>query len=177
MSQGKDSSHNSLEVEDRQVVLLTLERGEYHYGVLVNKYADFLYALGMRLTHGDYSLAEDIAQETFLRSYKYLHRFDSRQNYKKWLIGIFYNCFKDAIKKQRYDSELDENIVAPDNTGPDYSGFLDLLRPLEDDAKTVFILKYLYEYTNAEIAEMTGIPERRLKEDIRQGKELINEQI
>lgn len=72
---------------------------------------------------------------------------------------------------------MDENIVAPDNTGPDYSGFLDLLRPLEDDAKTVFILKYLYEYTNAEIAEMTGIPERRLKEDIRQGKELINEQI
>lgn len=88
MFQGKDSSHNSLEVEDKQVVLLTLERGEYHYGVLVNKYADFLYALGMSLTHGDYSLAEDIAQETFLRSFKYLHRFDSRQNHKKWLIGI-----------------------------------------------------------------------------------------
>ena len=97
--------------------------------------------------------------------------------YKKWLIGIFYNCFKDAIKKQRYDSELDENIVVADTTGPDYRGFLELLRPLDDDAKTVFTLKYLYEYTNAEIAEMTGISERRLKEDIRQGKELINEQI
>lgn len=48
---------------------------------------------------------------------------------------------------------------------------------MDDDAKTVFTLKYLYEYTNAEIAEMTGISERRLKEDIRQGKELINEQI
>ena len=41
MSQGNDSLHNSRKVDDRQVVLLTLERGEYHYGVLVNKYADF----------------------------------------------------------------------------------------------------------------------------------------
>ncbi|EJW21890.1 hypothetical protein IMCC14465_02840 [alpha proteobacterium IMCC14465] len=164
-------------VDDRQVVLLTLERGGHHYGELVQKYADFLFSLAMRLTHGDRFLAEDIAQETFMRSFKYLHRFDIKQNYKKWLIGIFYNCFKDAVKKQRYDGALDENMVASENSAADYSGFLDLLRPLDEDTKTVFTLKYLYEYTNAEIAEITGITERRLKENIRRGKEIINEQI
>ena len=76
-----------------------------------------------------------------------------------------------------YSTLVLNGLAVADTTGPDYRGFLELLRPLDDDAKTVFTLKYLYEYTNAEIAEMTGISERRLKEDIRQGKELINEQI
>ena len=131
----------------------------------------------MRLTRGDKYLAEDISQEAFLRSYKYLHNFDSSQNFKKWLIGIFYNSFKDAIRKNRHDEALDENMVSQTTIEPSYASFFDLIKYLTDDEKVVFTLKYIYEYSNSEISEITNIKERQLKEVIKNGKGKISEQL
>ena len=73
---------------DEELVKRTLAGGNHHYGVLIQRYADYLFGLGMRLTAGNRELAEDISQQSFLKSYTYLKRFDARKTYKHWLTGF-----------------------------------------------------------------------------------------
>ena len=46
---------------DKELVKRTLSGGNHHYGVLIQRYADYLFGLGMRLTGGNRELAEDIS--------------------------------------------------------------------------------------------------------------------
>mgnify|MGYP003388406627 FL=1 len=47
---------------DEELVRRTLSEGSHHFGVLIQRYADYLFGLGMRLTSGNKELAEDISQ-------------------------------------------------------------------------------------------------------------------
>ncbi len=49
--------------------------------------------------------ARDASQETFLRAYKYLHRFDSRQDFSAWLYRITINVCLDIRRKQERRNE------------------------------------------------------------------------
>ncbi len=49
--------------------------------------------------------ARDAAQETFLRAYKYLHRFNSRQDFSAWLYRITINVCLDMRRKQKARNE------------------------------------------------------------------------
>ena len=90
---------------DQELVRRTLSGGNHHYGVLIQRYADYLFGLCMRLTTGNRDLSEDISQQSFLKSYRYLASFDQKKSYKHWLTGITVNCFKDMLlKEQRYTS-------------------------------------------------------------------------
>ena len=62
---------------DQELVRRTLSGGN-HYGVLIQRYADYLFGLCMRLTTGNRDLSEDISQQSFLKSYRYLASFDQK---------------------------------------------------------------------------------------------------
>ena len=114
---------------DEELVKRALKGGNHHYGVLVQRYADYLFGLGMRLTSGNRELAEDISQQSFLKSYSYLKSFDSRKTYKYWLTGIAVNCFRDMIKKEQKYTDLgsgSEQSYSPQLEGN--TGFFDLMQ-------------------------------------------------
>ena len=71
-------------------------------------------------------------------------------------------------------------MVSQTTIEPSYASFFDLIKYLTDDEKVVFTLKYIYEYSNSEISEIseiTNIKERQLKEVIKNGKGKISEQL
>ena len=139
---------------DEELVKRTLKGGSHHYGVLIQRYADYLFGLGMRLTAGNKELAEDISQQSFLKSFTYLKSFDSRKSYKYWLTGIAVNCFKDMVKKEQQYTELDAAVelsCSPQLEGD--SGFFDLIKPLTKDERILFTLKYIYAYQINDIAD------------------------
>lgn len=139
---------------DEELVKKTLKGGSHHYGVLIQRYADYLFGLGMRLTAGDRELAEDISQQSFLKSYTYLKSYDAGKSYKYWLTGIAVNCFKDMAKKeQKYIAidAVDEPSYSPQLEGD--SGFFNLIKPLTGEEKILFTLKYIYEYQVNDIAD------------------------
>ena len=68
-------------------------------------------------------------------------------------------------------------MVSQTTIEPSYASFFDLIKYLTDDEKIVFTLKYIYEYSNSEISEITNIKERQLKEVIKNGKGKISEQL
>ena len=159
---------------DEELVKITLKGGSHHYGVLIQRYADYLFGLGMRLTAGNRELAEDISQQCFLKSYSYLKSFDSRKSYKYWLTGIAVNCFKDMVKKEQQYTALDahdEPSYSPQLEGN--SGFFNLIKPLTEDERILFTLKYIYEYRVNDIADFLDLKPGTVKSRISRALEKL----
>jgi RNA polymerase sigma-70 factor, ECF subfamily len=134
------------------------------YGVLAQRHADYMLGLGMRLTAGNRDFAEDISQQSFLRAYKYLKSFNTKKKFRQWLTGIAVNCYKDlSHKENRYLSleVMDEPSYTPEFGGN--SGFYELIRPLTEEERTIFTLRYIYEYRIDEIAETVGLKSGTVK--------------
>jgi RNA polymerase sigma-70 factor, ECF subfamily len=69
------------------------------FRALVERHSRAVYRLAHRMT-GNPSDAEDVVQETFLKAYKQLGRFESRANFGTWLHRIAVNCSIDLIRSR-----------------------------------------------------------------------------
>ena len=76
--------------EDRALILRAREGDREAYGRLVQRYQRRVYVTALQLTH-DPSDADDVAQETFVKAYKGLARFDFRSDFFTWLYRITVN--------------------------------------------------------------------------------------
>lgn len=75
------------------------------FRVLVERHSRAVFRLAFRMT-GNQQDAEDTAQETFLRAYKQLHRFDGRAAFGTWLYRICANCSLDLLHRRKSRKEL-----------------------------------------------------------------------
>jgi RNA polymerase sigma-70 factor (ECF subfamily) len=67
------------------------------FGLLVNSHARTAFRLAYRLT-GNERDAEDVVQESFIRAYRQLDRFEARSNFGTWLHRIVVNCAMDTLR-------------------------------------------------------------------------------
>src|ERR1035437_6757690 len=74
------------------------------YRALVDRHSRSVFRLAFRMT-GNEQDAEDVVQETFLRAYKQIGRFDERASVGTWLYRITINCSLDVIKSRKRRSE------------------------------------------------------------------------
>ena len=63
-------------------------------------YSDLLFGAALRLTR-DETRAEDLVQETYLRAYRFWHRYGQGTNLKAWLLRIQTNEFINRYRKQK----------------------------------------------------------------------------
>jgi RNA polymerase sigma-70 factor (ECF subfamily) len=70
------------------------------FGFLVEQHSPSLLRLAFRLT-GNQQDAEDLVQETFLRAYKELDKFDGRSSMRTWLHRICLNCSIDLLRARK----------------------------------------------------------------------------
>lgn len=138
---------------------------------LVESYSPRLFRLAYRIT-GDEPSAEDAVQETFLRAYRSLDRFDSRSQFGTWLHRIAVNTAVEIVRKQqRHRSrheEMPDTGDAPlpsSDPGPDRLALgqeveravrsaLAGLSPME---RTAFILRHFEGRSIAEICDHLGL--------------------
>lgn len=84
---------------DAATVALARDGDSEAFRALVERHSRAVYRLAHRMT-GSPSDAEDVVQETFLRAYKQLGRFESRANFGTWLHRIAVNCSIDLIRSR-----------------------------------------------------------------------------
>jgi RNA polymerase sigma-70 factor (ECF subfamily) len=84
---------------DAATVALAREGDSEAFRALVERHSRAVYRLAHRMT-GSPSDAEDVVQETFLKAYKQLGRFESRANFSTWLHRIAVNCSIDLIRSR-----------------------------------------------------------------------------
>jgi RNA polymerase sigma-70 factor (ECF subfamily) len=74
------------------------------YRVLVERHSRSLFRLAFRMT-GNEQDAEDVVQESFLRAYRQLGKFDERASFGTWLYRIAANCSLDLVRARKRRSE------------------------------------------------------------------------
>ncbi|MGA8030229.1 MAG: RNA polymerase sigma factor [Bryobacteraceae bacterium] len=80
-------------------------KGNQHaFRVLVERHSQSVFRLAFRMT-GNEQDAEDLVQETFLRVYKQLDRFDGRSTFGTWVYRICANCSLDLIRSRKSRKE------------------------------------------------------------------------
>ena len=74
------------------------------YRVLVERHSRSLFRLAFRMT-GNQQDAEDVVQDSFMRAYKQLGKFDERASFGTWLYRIAANCSLDLVRSRKRRSE------------------------------------------------------------------------
>ncbi|MBI5092707.1 MAG: sigma-70 family RNA polymerase sigma factor [Candidatus Hydrogenedentes bacterium] len=89
---------------ERDCVLQARQGDPAAFGRLVNHYAPRIYAHLYRLV-GNREEAEDLAQESFLRAFRALDRFDAARPFRTWLYTIATNAGLNALRSRRRRGE------------------------------------------------------------------------
>src|SRR3954451_14549714 len=84
---------------DAATVALARDGDSEAFRALVDSHSRAVYRLAHRMT-GSAADAEDVVQETFLKAYRQLSRFESRANFSTWLHRIAVNCSIDLIRSR-----------------------------------------------------------------------------
>src|SRR5919112_1366301 len=82
---------------DAAAVALARDGDSEAFRALVERHSRAVFRLAHRMT-GNASDAEDVVQDTFLKAYRQLSRFESRANFGTWLHRIAVNCSIDLIR-------------------------------------------------------------------------------
>jgi len=115
---------------------------------------------------GDRASADDLTQETYLRAFGSLHRFERRSSVRTWLLVIARRVCADAVRAQRrrrVTPVSDEDLAAlAGANGADLvaegATVADLLDRLDPDRREAFVLTQLLGLSYAEAAEVAGCP-------------------
>src|ERR1051326_5930623 len=75
------------------------------YRVLVDRHSRSVFRLAYRMT-GNEQDSEDVVQETFLRAYKQIHRYEARSSFSTWLYRIASNYSLDLVRRKKRHGEV-----------------------------------------------------------------------
>jgi RNA polymerase sigma-70 factor (ECF subfamily) len=145
------------------------------FAVLVERHQSAVRQFLRRLTGNDRERADDLAQETFWRAYRYIHTYQGRGRFLSWLFGIAYQIFVNDERRARRMPQvpLNEDFDLP--AGPadlvaeqvTFDQLMEMLRPEE---RAAVVMHYRHELTHPEIAEALGVPVGTVKSLIRRAR-------
>jgi RNA polymerase sigma-70 factor (ECF subfamily) len=153
---------------------------------LVDRYESKIYRLCCALLR-DPSLAEDAAQESLLRIWRALARYDRRASLSTWIYAITRNRCLTAIDRRRaagIASDADGRHRAADAAAPapaeidDQAALLrELVDALPERYRRAVTLYYFEERSITEAALMLGVPEGTLKTNLFRARSLLLERM
>lgn len=159
-----------MEPNDAELVRRSQDGDAEAFGELVQRHGRYLFSVAYRVT-GDEAVAEDVVQDTFLKAWQRIGRFDFRAEFTTWIYRIAVNRGIDLMRrKQRHAEDQPEPEVGEDALGatdaPDphrlaVSGelgrqALDLLRELTPMERASFVLRHMEGRSIAEIGAVLG---------------------
>jgi RNA polymerase sigma-70 factor (ECF subfamily) len=153
------------------------------YSALVRRYYPMCSRIARRMLR-DAEDAEDAVQDTFLRAFRALDRFDHRKVFRPWLLRILVNqCRTHALKRRRRERRFPHDEIAlRDTPSTDGNAAMELderqrvieaVESLEPLLREAFLLKYVEELEYKEMAEVTGASISALKMRVKRACEAL----
>jgi RNA polymerase sigma-70 factor (ECF subfamily) len=127
-----------------------------------------------RLTGGDHSWADDLAQETFIQAWRKLNQFRADARFSTWLYRIAYTTFLQANRSRRNDlMPVDNDRARQEDPFSELALHRDMtaaLRSLPEAESAALMLCYDFDLSHQEAAYVLGIPVGTVKTHIARGK-------
>jgi len=123
---------------------------------------------------GDSQLADDMAQETYLKAYLSCDNLNNTNKFKAWIFKIGYNTFINHKRTQKLYSGYEEAIDIASSDSSDanfqYQGLYSALNRLPGKERTSILLFYMEGYSVKEIAEIEGVSQDAVKQHLSRGR-------
>ena len=172
-----------IDKEQKTISLKALRDGDRaEFARLVEEYSPMIYRLGLKMLNNPQD-AEDILQETFIKAYKHIGKFDGRSSISTWLYRIATNEALMSLRKKRpetvsfdipstYETEPQEPLQIVDWCCLPEEEFLtaegrmrldEAAEQLPDSLRVVFVLRDIEGLSTRETAEVLDISEMAVK--------------
>jgi RNA polymerase sigma-70 factor (ECF subfamily) len=180
------------QLDDRALVEEACSGRERAYEELLRRYERPVFSLVVRMVR-DHALAEDIAQEVFIKAFQAIHSYDPTYKFSSWIFKIANNLTIDHLRRRRVETvsihgsphartaedEMESRIVleSPDETPEEFvesrelgariEGAIARLRP---EYRTAILLRHVEGYSYEEVAEIMEVPLGTAKTYIHRGR-------
>ncbi len=155
---------------------------------LVETYQTHVYNLCYRML-GEAEAAEDAAQETFLRAYQHLHRYDRKRPFGTWLLSIAAHYCIDRLRRRKFSmSSIDQDeeeggYELPDTDAPSPESeaiygeqrqqMQAVLKRLDFVDRAAIIMRYWNDCSEAEIAESLNLTVSAVKSRLHRARRTL----
>lgn len=173
--------------EDNQLVEKFFSGDEKSFSQLVKKYLQPVYSFLYYFTQ-DRAVLDDLTQETFIKAWKNLRKFDQEKSFKTWIFAIAKNTAYDHFKKKKtlpFANFMDEEgknkleNISDESIWPDeILERKDIAKELEkklgeipEDYRIILILHYKEDFSLQEISEILNKPYNTIKSSHKRGLE------
>lgn len=167
-------------VPDQELIQRVVTRQDQHaFSQLVLRYQSQLRVWARRLCDGDSHMADDLAQEAFIKAYKALSAFRAESKFSTWLYRILFNIAANRWRNKKIQwAELDENedIEAEHSEIDHYHAKKDLSAAMEllsQAQKMAIALCFEEGFSHDEAAQIMGVPLGTLKTHVNRAKQKL----
>jgi RNA polymerase sigma-70 factor (ECF subfamily) len=165
--------------EDRKLIEEFIEGNEYSFEKLLRKYLKPIFNFVCQLS-GDFHVAEDLTQETFVKAWKNIKKFDRERSFKTWIFTIAKNTTYDYFKKKKtiplsnfIDEEgnnrldnISDGSILPDEILERKDIAIEMEKKLEEIPeryRIILTMRYKNDFSLLEISEILDIPYNTIK--------------
>jgi RNA polymerase sigma-70 factor, ECF subfamily len=160
--------------EEKTWVFQAQQGNDEAFARLVEQYQNPVYNLCYRML-GEPEVAEDAAQESFLRAYRNIGRFDAQRSFATWLLSIAAHYCIDQLRRRKFgfisiDEEADDDdrpmeFADANALDPAYEAerreeqqaLQMVLQKLGSTDRAALVLRYWYDFSEVEIAESLNL--------------------
>jgi RNA polymerase sigma-70 factor (ECF subfamily) len=160
----------SAAITDETLIQQALSGRQAAFATLVTRYERYVFTLVLRLVKNRED-AHEVAQDTFLRAFRYLADFRGDARFSTWLYKIAYSTSLNFLRKNNPDilslDDQDKPVNLVHVSTPDASHALELadrnialqqaIGQLSSDDAAIITLFYLYEHSLEEICQITSL--------------------
>lgn len=180
---------------DVRLAKLARKGDQRAFAEIVGLYKDKIFHLAYRMLNNRHE-AEDIVQETFLRVYKSLDRYDENQKFSTWIYRIGTNLCIDRLRKRKPSYSLDADMndqegmdgysmIPSDDRTPESEMLISetqriihqAIESLPAKYKTIMILRYIQDMSLQEISDVLDLPVTTIKTRVHRGREYLRKKL
>ena len=176
--------------EEQTLILQAQQGNDEAFTRLVEHYQTPVFNLCYRML-GEPEAAEDAAQESFLRAYQNLSRYDRQRPFATWLLSIAAHHCIDRLRRRRFvifslDAEREDDdrpTELPDRNAADpeqeairreeQEGIQTALRGLDATDRAAIVLRYWYDFSEVEIAESLNLTVSAVKSRLHRARKAV----
>ena len=170
---------------DADLIARVLSREDQNaFGELVRRYQSPVRGFLARMTRGDAHLADDLAQETFLKVWRKLNTYRGGAKFSTWLFGIAFNEFRMAGRRRKELAleEVDKSLLEPEEpaaarNSPLRLDLTEALKLLNSNERAAVVLCCQNGLSHEEAAQVLDCPLGTVKTNILRGKEKLRRRL